>query len=167
MELLALPSLSDDTRAVPSFLETEEKDKPVFVWVLQHQQSPISAGPKVHVCWGCTSLSPTAGAASPLISAIPKHGRPWGFLVHSSHVFSVEVWPLSLGSLISPQLQYLLLLLLKYSQLPSLLHYLLNHSPLLPLICLSLLLPWAGEGVVGKGILGLFCRAPALPVFWT
>lgn len=96
------------------------------------------------------------------------HGRPWGFLVHSSHVFSVEVWPLSLGSLVSPQLQCLLLPFLNYSLLLSLLHYLLHHSPLLSLICLSLLLPWTGEeGIAGKGMLGLLSRAPALPVSWT
>lgn len=88
----------------------------------------------------------------------------------SSHIFIVEVRLLSLGNLISPQLQYLLLLFLKYSLLPSLLHYLLHHSPLLPLICLSLLLPWAGEDVAGIGMLGssaelLPCLPPGLTHF--
>lgn len=138
-----------------ALLETEEKDKPVFAWVLWQHQSPTSARAKVHVCWGCTSLSSTVGAASPLIPALPVRGCPWGFSVHSSHVVSVEVWPLFLGGLIriSPQLQYLLLLFLKYRLLPSLLCYLLHHSPFLPLICLSLLPPWAGE----EGVAGIEC----------
>lgn len=100
------------------------------------------------MCWGCTSLSPTVGAASPVIPALLMHGHPWGFLVHSSHIFSAEVRPLSLGSLISPQLQYLLLL--KYSLLPSFLHHLLHHSPLPPLILAS---PFCSLGLEKKVLL--------------
>lgn len=40
-------------------------------------------------------------------------------------------------------------------------------STILPLICLSLLLPWAGEGVAGIGMLVFFCSTPALPASWT
>lgn len=58
-----------------ALLETEEKDKPVFAWVLWQHQSPTSAGAEVHVCWGCTSLSPIVGAAFPLISALPILGE--------------------------------------------------------------------------------------------
>lgn len=169
LDILALPCLSDDnTRPVSGFTgDRGERQASLCVGALAAPE-PHFTWAKVHVCWGCTSLFPTVGAASPPISVLPIHSHPWAFLVLSSHIFIVEVQLLSLGNLISPQLQYLLLLFLKYSLLPSLLHYLLHHSPLLPLICLSLLLPWAGEeDVAGIGILGFFCRTPALPASWT
>lgn len=151
-----------------ALLETEEKDKPVFAWVLWQHQSPTSAGAEVYVYRGCNLLSPTVGAASPLITSPSPCMAILGDFYCTAVTFSTEVWPLSLGSLISLRLQYLLLQFLKYSLLPSLLHYLLHHSLLLPLICLSLLLPWAGEeSVAGIGMLGLFCRTPALPASWT
>lgn len=80
-----------------ALLETEENDKAVFSWVLWQHQSPSSAGAKVHVCWGCTSLSPTVGAASPLIPALP-HARPsLGSFSAQQSCFQVRYGPCLLG----------------------------------------------------------------------
>lgn len=80
---LALPYLSDNnTSPVPGLAEDRREREVSLCMGALAAPEPHEAVDKVHAWWGCTSLSSTVGAASPLIPALPMRGRPWGFLVH-------------------------------------------------------------------------------------
>lgn len=97
LDVLALPCLSDDnTRPVPGFAgDRRERQAHLCMGTLAAPEPHFSRSWSSCVLGLQLVISHSGSSLSSDNQPFPMHGHPWGFLVHSSHVFN---WGMALVS---------------------------------------------------------------------